>query len=278
VENSVKTKQLRTRKRVLTAVLAGCVALLSPQAPLAISPAQAQMAMLSGPQITAIQTQIANALAGINPALMGPARDAAAALALQVAAQNITVTYGAAAAEGISIAVAAAMSGGVSGPFATATIIQGAISAGMPAGLAIQVATVAAINAGGTPADIAAAAMLAAISMGVPDADIGTALANAATQLAGIDPAAAQAIAQTVANEGSLAMAGAFSTQIANLGGPPSLSSIATSNPTPPDTASRGNNVILLNNNNNNNNNGNGNGTGNGLPPPPPPCANPSCT
>jgi hypothetical protein len=264
VKLGLKTKRVGMRKRTLTAVFAGVIALLSAQDIPSVSRAMAQTTMLSVAQAAAIQNQVANALAGINPALMGPARDAAVALALQVVAQNITVTYGAAAADGIGVAVAAAMNGGISGPLATATMIQGAISAGMPAGIAIATATVAAIDAGGTPADVAAAAMLAAMSMGVPDGDIGTALADASVQLAATDPGAAQAIAQTVANEGSLAMAGAFSAQVANLGGPSSLSSIATSNPTPPANNTPGSGGLLL--------------TNNTLPPPPPPCANPSCT
>ena len=118
-----------------------------------------------------------------------------------------------------------------------------------------------AILAGADPAGVTSTVMASADSMNIPSATIGDGLGAAAAHLASGNPDAAHAIAQTVANEGSVALRDAFGTSVADNGGPSDLVTVSN-NPQPQ----------FFNTNSGQKNTDSGN---NGTPPP---CNNPSCS
>ena len=118
----------------------------------------------------------------------------------------------------------------------------------------------AAILAGADPAGVASAVIAYADSNGLPSATVGDGLGAAAAHLASGNPDAATAIAQVVANEGSVALRNAFNTSVAENGGPAELITVANSTP-------------QLNNSNSGAKNQDTSSGGT-----PPPCDNPSCS
>jgi len=238
---------------------------------------------LTTTQLSTIQTQIQQALAGIDPSLTGAARIQAVNAALVQVAQTDTASMGAGA---IDVIVADAINAGVSPTTVVDAVIRGAIAGGVPGATAISDVVLAAVHAGAPAANVAAQVIATGALIPLPPDVTGTGLGMAAAALSATDLASANAIGQTVANEGIAPLRTAYRDGVTGNGGSVELASLANAFPLATGEVGTGreiddgdnNNLGNRNQGNDNGNQGNANNqqanTNQNLPP----CAGPSCS
>jgi hypothetical protein len=240
-------------------------------------------ATLTTSQLSTIHSQIQQALAGIDSSLTGAARIQAVNAALVQVAQTDTASMGAAA---IDVIVADAIEAGVAPTTVVDAVIRGAIAGGVPGSIAISDVVLAAIHSGAPAANVAAQALATGTLIPLPPDVTGTGLGMAAAKLSSTDLASANAIGQTVANEGTAPIRIAYRDGVTANGGPVELASLGNAFPLATGEVAEGREIGNgLNNNQGNRNQGNDNGnqgnannqqanTNQNLPP----CAGPSCS
>lgn len=236
---------------------------------------------LTSTQLSTIQSQIQQALAGISPSLTGLARTQAIEAALSQIAQADALSMGAGA---LSTIVADAIAAGIAPTTAVDAVIRGAVAGGIPGSVAIADAIVGAVDAGANASNVAAQALATAANIPIPPGETGVGMGMAAADLSTTNVAAAKAIGQSVANEGTALVRTAYTGGVLTNGGSIELADLSNAYP----LAVGETGVTGVGNNNNSGANGNqGNDTtfaGNAnntraaqnqnLPP----CAGPSCT
>jgi hypothetical protein len=246
----------------------------------AVSPAST----LTTTQLSTIQSQVQDALAGISPSLTGVARIQAVNAALVAIATRDTASMGAAAIDAI---VSDAILAGVTPTTVVDAVIRGAIAGGVPGSTAIADVMLAAIHDGAPAANVTAQVIATGTAIPLPPDVTGTGLGMAAAALSRTDILAATAIGQTVANEGTQPLRVAYENGVLANGGSVALADLGNSFPlaTGETGLGRGIDNGLNNNAGGNRNQGNDFGdqgnannqqanTNQNLPP----CTGPSCS
>jgi hypothetical protein len=242
------------------------------------------MSTLTSTQLSTIQTQVQQALAGIDASLTGAARIQAVNAALVQIAQTDTASMGAAAIDAI---VADAINAGVAPTTVVDAVIRGAIAGGVPGPIAISDVVLAAVHAGAPAANVAAQVIATGALIPLPPGITGQGLGIAAAALSATDLASANAIGQTVANEGIAPLRTAYRDGVTGSGGSVQLAGLANAFPLATGEVGLGRGIGTGDNTNEsgNRNQGNDNGfqgnannqqanTNQNLPP----CAGPSCS
>jgi hypothetical protein len=183
---------------------------------------------LTSTQLSTIQSQVQDALAGIGPNVTGAARIQAVNAALVQIAQTDTAQMGAAAIEAI---VGDAILAGVAPTTVVDAVIRGAIAGGVPGATAIADVTLAAIHDGAPAANVAAQALATGTNIPLPPDVTGTGLGMAAAALSRTDVSDANAIGQTVANEGTQPLRVAYENGVLANGGSVALADLGNSFP-----------------------------------------------
>ena len=240
--------------------------------------------MLTSSQLSTIQSQIGDALAGIPSTVTGAARIQAVSAALIQIAQKDTSSMGAAA---IDVIVGDAILAGVAPTTVVDAVIRGAIAGGVPGATAIADVVLAAIHDGAPAANVASAALATGTNIPLPPDVTGTGLGMAAAALSRTDMAAATAIGQTVANEGTQPLRVAYENGVLANGGSVALADLGNSFPLATGETGEGRQIDNgLNNNAGGNRNqgndfgdqGNANNQQATVNQNLPPCTGPSCS
>jgi hypothetical protein len=183
------------------------------------SAAQAQT--LTQAQSSAVQTAVANALAGVDTGLTGNAL----ATAIQNALGGVVNTYSLDGPAAISAIVSDAIQDGASIANIVGGVLPAAVNAGLDTATVVSNIEVAAVGANVSAGAVAEAVITVQIShpTTITLAAVGSGLGRAATTLNSTNPNAASAILATVTTNGNAQEASAFSsatsgTQIASNG------------------------------------------------------------
>src|SRR5579871_4162680 len=217
----------------------------------------APTASLSASQLSTLQSEVTNALAGINPSLSGVARIQAIDTALADLTQKESCALGAGAIAAID---ADAITAGVLPTTAVDAAIRGGVACGIKGSTVIADAVIGAVGAGASAANVAAQALATASQVPMPGDDAGAGLGIAAAYFAGTNNlAAANQVGQTVANEGTQPTRLAYRDGVIQNGGAVNIAELGDAFPVATgETGQTG----LGNNNNFGNNTNQGNGTG----------------
>jgi len=203
--------------------------------------------------------------------------------ALVAIAAKDTATMGAAAIDAI---VGDAILAGVTPTVVVDAVIRGAIAGGVPGSTAIADVVLAAIHDGAPAANVASQALATGTNIPLPPDVTGTGLGMAAAQLARTDISDANAIGQTVANEGTAPLRVAYRDGVLANGGSVELAALGNSFPLATGEVGEGRKIDngLLNDVGGNRNQGNDSGfTGQAnnqqatINQNLPPCSGPSC-
>jgi len=248
---------------ILAAVSGGSATYTS----IAFFPAAQAAAPLTSDQLAAIQTAVNTALANVNPALTGAARDQAVAAALAQATSSQIALYGASA---LSAVTSAAIAAGVPAAQVVAAVLPAAVTAGIPGSDAVASISLAAINAGASPTQVSEAVIATAVTAQISASDVGTGLGATAAAVSQTNPDGANAIAQVISNEGTSGMSQSFASSVTDHGGSQQLAQAGSQNPQA--TGETNNNT---NGNEGTTQNGQQQGSGGTTLPT---CSNPSCT
>ncbi len=238
---------------------------------------------LTSTELSTIQSQIQDALAGISPSLTGVARIQAVSAALVQIATNDTAQMGPAAIDAI---VGDAILAGVLPTVVVDAVIRGAIAGGVPGSTAIADVVLAAINDGAPAGNVASQALATGTNIPLPPDVTGTGLGMAAAALSRTNISAANAIGQTVANEGTQPLRVAYENGVLANGGSVALADLGNSFPLATGETGEGRQIDNAINNNAGGNRNQGNDSGytgqannqqatfnQNLPP----CTGPSC-